>query len=488
MSKLKVSPNLFLEIAEINQWTRFLEKDGWKRAVKALVSQPGIVRNSDNSSFRVSLKSGNVVRVAPGLAYDGEMNAIVSEEEVEVNVPNTGVTRWIILGRAVTNWERGTVSIATDGTLSGVGTEFTSVLRGQPNYPVRVRFSSAVNTGDYEVISVTSNGSALLAGDFVAEGGVRYAVMGTFTPGFLPEEEDKLIYEYDYFSLRVVDSAARPGVADGEFILAQINYTATGSMSIVDERLKVMFDTPYIQDDTEEGGSGGGTLAYENPLTSLLSTSVISAGATSPSIGLELIIEHCYNVTQFEINYASGNEPFNIISGSCNFLGTGDVPDGMFMGWRLLNRGNMRWCTIDDNVNKTLVISTFDSSIVEETMADNDFIIVPPFEEIQYRVRVDNNVDRPAVPFYCGNDIANGNTRIGIYVYCPNDANPNFVTQVPIHIEYRLKSYGERYYPWQPLAIAKFVNVNGEVETLADSTFTVDIENMKPVEALRNYS
>lgn len=73
--------------------------------------------------------------------------------------------RWIVLSHDTTNEEIGTVKISKQGVLSGEGTEFLSVLRGQPNYPTKVRFNSKINTGDYEVVEVNSDSEAVISGD-----------------------------------------------------------------------------------------------------------------------------------------------------------------------------------------------------------------------------------------------------------------------------------------------------------------------------------
>ena len=78
MSRLKFSPNLFLEVNELNRLVKFLDDDGYKRAFKALVKSFGIVQNSSNSYFKTTIKPGssNVVIINSGLAFDTNMNAV----------------------------------------------------------------------------------------------------------------------------------------------------------------------------------------------------------------------------------------------------------------------------------------------------------------------------------------------------------------------------------------------------------------------------
>ena len=240
MSRVKISENLFLEKNELQRIQKFSGEDGWQRAMRSLVKKYGVVQNEDKTSFAVVVSSAtNSVDVLPGLAYNSNMEAIAMEQRVTLalGAAVTGQDKWIILRRAVTNNERGTVSVQSDGSLTGVGTEFTKVLRGQPNFPTKVRFtSSSQNIYEYEVVSVVSDTSAILSGNFVAESGMKYSVVGTFTPGFIPSSADKEIYEYDYFNLEIVNSATKPEVTNDEFILACIKYSVGGAWNIVDLR------------------------------------------------------------------------------------------------------------------------------------------------------------------------------------------------------------------------------------------------------------
>lgn len=482
MSRLKFSPNLFLEVNELQRFNKFLEEDGWKRAMKAISKNFGIVENASNSYFKVTARSGSnsVIVINAGIAFDSNMDAIVMTDDLELSVGNTGSNRWVILSRAVTNEEQGTVSINSDGSLSGIGTEFTKVLRGQPNFPVKVKFNSTSNNGEYEVVSVTSDTSALLSGSFVNQSNIKYSVVGTFTPGFQPTEDNKMIYEYDSYNIEVVDSEDRPAVSGDEFILAMISFDASGSMNVSDERIRYMFNNPYTQSDESDNST--------DPLVSLLSTGVVGGihAVGSAAAEFELIMEHGYTVTRHELLTTSTSNTFNIISGQSNFLGTGNIPDGMFRGWLLVNRANMKYALIDDNSNKSLYISNLDTSIILDS--GNDFIIVPNCNEIEYEVTVSNNVDRPNIPFYFRSSIWNLYTRAKVHAFYPSNDVENFDNQVTITIKYRLMDNSGNQQPFSNLAIAQFENVNGQTETLSESSFVVDLTTIEPEAKQRNYS
>jgi hypothetical protein len=482
MSRLKFSSNLFLEVNELQRFNKFLEEDGWKRAMKAISKNFGIVENASNSYFKVTARSGSnsVIVINAGIAFDSNMDAIVMTDDLELSVGNTGSNRWVILSRAVTNEEQGTVSINSDGSLSGIGTEFTKVLRGQPNFPVKVKFNSTSNNGEYEVVSVTSDTSALLSGSFVNQSNIKYSVVGTFTPGFQPTENNKMIYEYDSYNIEVVDSEDRPAVSEDEFILAMISFDASGSMNVSDERIRYMFNNPYTQSDESDNSI--------DPLVSLLSTGVVGGihAVGSAAAEFELIMEHGYTVTRHELLTTSTSNTFNIISGQSNFLGTGNIPDGMFRGWLLVNRANMKYALIDDNSNKSLYISNLDTSIILDS--GNDFIIVPNCNEIEYEVTVSNNVDRPNIPFYFRSSIWNLYTRAKVHAFYPSNDVENFDNQVTITIKYRLMDNSGNQQPFSNLAIAQFENVNGQTETLSESSFVVDLTTIEPEAKQRNYS
>ena len=450
--------------------------------MKAISKNFGIVENASNSYFKVTARSGSnsVIVINAGIAFDSNMDAIVMTDDLELSVGNTGSNRWVILSRAVTNEEQGTVSINSDGSLSGIGTEFTKVLRGQPNFPVKVKFNSTSNNGEYEVVSVTSDTSALLSGSFVNQSNIKYSVVGTFTPGFQPTEDNKMIYEYDSYNIEVVDSEDRPAVSGDEFILAMISFDASGSMNVSDERIRYMFNNPYTQSDESDNST--------DPLVSLLSTGVVGGihAVGSAAAEFELIMEHGYTVTRHELLTTSTSNTFNIISGQSNFLGTGNIPDGMFRGWLLVNRANMKYALIDDNSNKSLYISNLDTSIILDS--GNDFIIVPNCNEIEYEVTVSNNVDRPNIPFYFRSSIWNLYTRAKVHAFYPSNDVENFDNQVTITIKYRLMDNSGNQQPFSNLAIAQFENVNGQTETLSESSFVVDLTTIEPEAKQRNYS
>ena len=175
MANLNLSPNLFLEVNELKRFRDGIEKDGYKVFVKYLTKSFGIAQDSNNTFFKVSVESGsdNTIVINPGIAFDNDLNIIILKEAKKITLDYSTEKRWIILSHDTTNEEIGTVKISKQGVLSGEGTEFLSVLRGQPNYPTKVRFNSKINTGDYEVVEVNSDSEAVISGDFTAENNLK---------------------------------------------------------------------------------------------------------------------------------------------------------------------------------------------------------------------------------------------------------------------------------------------------------------------------
>ena len=467
MSKLKISENLFLEVAELNRLVKFIADDGYKKVLKSIIKNYGIVTNENNTYFKLSAVSTGIIKVNAGIAFNSNLDAIVMSEDQNLNVSDSGTNRWIVLSRAISHLEEGRVSITADGSLTGVGTKFTEILRGQPNFPTKVKFASLNNTEEYEVVSVVSDTNAVLSGNFSAENDLKYSVIGTFTPGFQTVAENKEIYEYDSYNLSIIDSAERPSVSVDEYILGYVNYE-NGIMRVNDERVYCMFNRVYNQDSEVTGVS---------PLTSLLSATVVGGvyAVKSKAADIELILEHGYKVTAYELNTTSQYNVFQITIGSSNFFRTVNIPDNTFNGWLLLNRYNMKYAKIDYNVGKNLYISNLDSEIISEDA--NDFVVVPNFSEIEYEVKLSGNVTSPQIPFYFKNSIDNPFSRVRVYSIFPSFGGDDNVT---ISVRYRFVDESGKKYPFQRLAIAPFININGESETLANSSFNVDMRSIEP--------
>ena len=257
MSYIKFSPNLFLERQELNRFKKFLDDDGFRRFILLNSQQFGLINNqftrytdfngAPTSSLQNEFLNG-LVSEGGGLslsfnaitALDSNGNLIISDAG-SLPVPNDNKWYWVKIKHAYTSKESGTVSILSDGTLTGTSTKFLDVLRGQPNFPSRIKFVDvSLNTQEYDVLEVIDNTNAILDGsNFSDEFDLQYIVVGTFTPASSPSSDDKEIFQYDGCEISLEEETSlntRPTYIEGrEFFLARVKRSGS-SIKIQDKR------------------------------------------------------------------------------------------------------------------------------------------------------------------------------------------------------------------------------------------------------------
>ena len=467
MSKLNISPNLFLEVNELNRLIKFLSDDGYKSFLKCLSRSFGIVRNKNNTYFKVSEKNGekNTVIVNSGIAIDSNLNRIYLPEDIELEIPNTEENYWILISYASTNDEDGVVEISEQGMLSGTGTEFTSVLRGQPNFPVKVKFNSELNVDEYEVVDVISDTSAIITGSLSPEQNLKYQVIGTFTPGFQPNDNDKTIYEYDYCKIDVVESESIPYLLENQYVIAKIS-RENNKIVVTDERLRNTFNYDSIIDDNVNTDS-----LQSDPFVALRQASVFGNQM------LDIQFEWGYTINDFEIITTSEENVIKITEGSSKYISLNNIPNGIFKNWLLVNRKNMTRAVINDNVDNNLYVDEFNPIMF--TGYDDELVIVPNSKDIEVEVSLNkadgSNSIYNNVKHFFKFSIENLVSRF----YFPVEYGTTTVK-----LRYRL-IYSNKTSKFQYFSNSQFKNINGLLETLGESSFTI---NISPEEELRNYS
>lgn len=517
MSQLKISPNLFLEVQELKKLMYFLSEDGYKPFLKHLTKSFGIAQNENNTYFKVSRKVGSedTVVINPGIAFNQNLEKIYLGEDTELTIPNTGENQWLVISYAHTNNEQGTVDVSAQGVLNGNKTQFISVLRGQPNFPTKIRFSnSKFNTGEYEVVNISSDTVATIVGDFVAEKGLKYQVIGTFTPGFQPDDENKAIYEYDSCKIEIIESEDRPTLSNGQYIIAKIFYV-DGIIGVADERIRNLFNYEDVNLNTLQSDS----------FVALRQTTMRGSNL------LDVQFEWGYTVSRFEIVNTAEQNIFNIITGSSKYISSNQIPNGIFAGWLLINRKNMVSVVIDNNISNKLYITTYNPLIVTNE-GDDEFVIVPNCRDIEVEVKLNaikkqviqtnktleeikeiygesfvesenlkydasNNVlvgtvDKNLISNKLVNllDVAKyGDTKFFFRFSIENVASrftlPIEYGQTLVSLRYRIISSTETT-KFQGFANSQFTNIKGDAETLGESSFIVIVN--KPEEVQRNYS
>lgn len=232
MGYVKNGANQHIGSLELKRQRELLEFK-YNTMLKNLIDVYGVVKNLtvDPSYNNLKISNGTAsgkFSVKAGYAIDKNLNLIVLENDIidafDINPLGAGIFEACI-AYAERVVETGTVNIANNGAITGTGTEFTKLLRGQPYHPSKIKFTNAVsNLQEYEVLSVTSDTSAILQGaSFVAETNLKYQVIGTFTPGVIVPNPDKGIFVYDSCVLSIKVSPA-PFAAGLEFKLASLGY------------------------------------------------------------------------------------------------------------------------------------------------------------------------------------------------------------------------------------------------------------------------
>ena len=488
--EVNLSPNLFLSVEELNRLKRSFGEDGWKRYAKSVAAQFGIAPVKNAANFSPIKKSGTdqTLTVSSGIAFDADMNAIVLANDVDIELPYEQLTGdnkyWVIIHYKSTHEEVGTVSINSAGALTGNGTEFTKVLRGQPDFPTKVHIEDSINTGDYEVVSVDSDTSATLAGSFTAENGKKYSVVGTFTPGFIPSDENRQIYTYDDCEIITEISDSLPVIVESNegyyFIVASVNYTVAGvndvTMNIEDYRNRYLFNEPFISTTEEQKNLA------KNKILSLVSTNIVSIN--EKGIMLECVFEHGFSVTSYSVrNLITGYEI--TISGGCNYIDTSStIPNGMFKGWLMVNRQNMESCVIDDSANNVLSVSKLNAKVVQSSA---DIVLIPPFADIEYSVELAGNSAVDNIPYIFRFSIENPKNKVIIPILW-GDTEQNTITTV--YLKYRvIGSEKDLRYAFNEFNIAPYADYSGETKFLeGGSSIVVNPWSLKPVVTERNYS
>lgn len=145
----------------------------------------------------------------------------------------------------------------------------------------------------------------------------------------------------------------------------------------------------------------------------------------------------------------------------------------------------MLYSIIDYNINKAIYVSNLDSSLIEEN--DNDIVVIPNAEEIEFEIKVSSNVAKSDIPFYFKESIWNVNSRIRFYAFFKN-VSETFQDNILIKIKQRFLGKDLKQNIFSNLVIAPFINVKGQSEILSESSFNVNISELEPQKEQRNYS
>lgn len=387
--RLKISENLFLEKAELNRLLYFLVDAGHKQEllfhtkrlglIKGFCYANGYLEAVDN--LQVKNYSVSSVAINGGRAIDKNGDIISSDSTSIVSVPVNDLWYWIKIKYKQINEEVGTVSIDEFGNLSGVGTKFTEVLRGQPNFPAKIKFASSAlgNTYEYEVLSVTDDETAVLVGVFNNESNLQYKVVGTFEPGYVVPGGDKFIFGYDSFEITLeAESPSGSNIApvkvDGlEFYLARVK--SDGANLIIEDKRTEFWQT---SDD------------YEMTLVSRTQNPVIGIESVKWDLQTtfrdknEVNISWGFRSSNWSIDTSTNKITIN--TGLGGILKENDLTfytDGYFNGWRLYAKNGKYSTVISSQKISSQINIVLDFLDIDNFTIGDEIHIVPDVEEIE---------------------------------------------------------------------------------------------------------
>lgn len=396
MSKLKISENLFLGVQEFEHFQKFLSDEGFKRHFLLNTESFGLIRQSMlpeigdipiSENFYVE-KSGtpyDEVIINKGFAINSNADLIYNDELLNLSIPNDSRWYWIKIKYREKTEERGIINIDNLGQCTGIGTEFISKLRGQAQFPSKIRFTNSVNgnVNEYEVVKVISDTSIVLQGDFISEQNLKYEIIGTFTPGFVPTEDNKKIFRYDNVDISLVleQSLGNPPayIVNDEFYIARVRNNGI-NLNLEDKR------TQWWQSESSN------LINYldrnfRNPLIGVENIKYDLETSTKD----ENLIELSWGMRSISWTVDTSSKRISILIGNGGvYKDTSYFNNSDFTGWRLYNNTG-KWRTIVDSIKTgTQIILTLDVLNPEDYIENTQLLIVPPYEEIEIRVRGNN--------------------------------------------------------------------------------------------------
>lgn len=474
MSRLKFSSNLFIELAEIEKIKKFLVDDGFKAIFQSIINKYGIFicQNQNNplyaianNSFAVQLKTGysDVVTIGKGIGFDTDLNMIMKYDDTDMQIPNDGVRKWLVVEYDTHNFESGTIDVTSTGQVTGTGTDFKSVLRGYNNYPTKIKIESSGQL--FEVVDVMSDTLAYIkingAGSFSGE---RYSVVGAFTPGFIPDPNDILIYEYDHYKISLISSALPPALNPNQYLIAGMEFDANNIL---------------VVDDLRDEYFNSGTQTIEqitgNSFLSLVSVTVVNppvrlnSNILNKSFELELNLQLNCEVLQYTI--INPNQ-ITITDIECNALND-TIPSGVdyFKDYILYNRTNGKTAVIQSSTNGQIDFggdANFLTAGDELCILDKKFCDTIEFEVSNSGTPATSGLNKVFNTYLF--DVKSKNVKIAIPMLSSDD--PNITYNVGLRWKYTGCNISEQHYNDMPYV--QFLNYLG-ISNYLDSNSSFDI-------------
>ena len=189
--------------------------------------------------------NSGTIKVLPGMALTSAGNFIDINVEDNILVPNDSNFYWVKIAYKTRNYEKGYVSVNSQGIVSG-SVDFSGKVRGQSSStPVSIRFekqdgSVPLNNGVYQIVNIIDSQNLLLtsATTFVAESNLRAIVLGTLPlGGVLTSEQRNGLYTYDDYAISLVPEVSigtPPDKEVDEYYIARVQNSG-GTVSVYNE-------------------------------------------------------------------------------------------------------------------------------------------------------------------------------------------------------------------------------------------------------------
>jgi hypothetical protein len=406
MAYIQFVPDLFLEVAELQRFTKSLDADGFRKAlledsvsfgliksdIDPLFTNGKVERDTDNALGQKTIKIGAIQGI------DSEGQFIVSEAIRNLPVPADSNWYWIRVKHQFTSQEKGKVSIDASGNLVGVGTEFTKILRGQPNFPSTVKFiNSSNNVLEYEVLEVTDDTHAVLVypginggdSEFLSESNLYFQIVGTFTQGVAIDNDDKFPFKYDSSVIELVLEVTpnvRPSFVSGqEFFLARVS-VQIGNLLIQDKRIE------YWESKGSKQAIDISRVA--NPLIGIEAVkwqNIFNGGDKN-------IVQLAWGMRSTNWSVDSSQNIVTMFGSSTggSFKTTDDFTNGDFNGWRLYS-ANGRYRKVISSIKQGSAINLYlDVLDIDDysndggtTFTGKELLVVPNADEVEVRFTAD---------------------------------------------------------------------------------------------------
>lgn len=383
MSDLKLAPNLFLEVAELNRLKTALRDNGYAADFKNNYEQMGIVYNKyfdPNFAYfqAIDINVPGSLKVNPGFAYDANRNLLTSVGPT-LQIPIVDTWYWLKINYKTNNLETGTVVVGgSQGSLmTGTGTKFTQILRGQPNFPSKISFLNSVNyQQQYEILEIVDDQTAYVQGAFpTQEGPLQYEIVGTFTPGTYPPVTDQYPFVYDDFEYTFVPESVANTIPDynagAEFFVARVQQSSISGLIIQDKRYQFL------------AKSRSERLFSELPtkLNPLIAIESVTQTALLNKTFYTVNFQWGFRITQENRNYNTNK--ITVTSGNGGAYGTTNAfTTGDFDGWRYYYQ-NGDYSTVINSVKNGNGFDLIVDSLKSEFPGS---MIAPNAEEIEIKL------------------------------------------------------------------------------------------------------